>query len=387
MDIRAVAADHLHKEVKIVRFLRSMCFTVMLASLLVTSLPVSADTVAKDALLPPPVLDGGFWQLGPGILEHYSDEDLQAEIEDMHGLGMKVLIIQYAVEPNWKPGQDDYVAYISNTVYPVHPAFKGRNPFGMIFRTADRLGMRVYLGGMLLKQPFEEDYENNVARWSSDEALRYRKELVARFAGYQSFAGYYIPNEPNPYVLVAKRCDPDLLLAATAKVVEAVKSVKPDLEVVMPIGLYLRPTGRGSYLHASRQDLDLFWRPWIERLDQVDTWMVIDGLGTRLSDLDHTAMAQRWARDIAHEFGKAYWTDVENARMYTDAQGRYHSEPFEFGDLVRSMSVASRFADEAITFDYIHFMSQRSSKPEAVRLYEAYQKYVRAFEEDKPQQP
>ncbi len=364
--------------------IRPFLVSMLLVPLLACSVLAESDT--SQATLRQPLLDGGFWQLGPGILEHYSDSDLEDEVKDMHDLGMRILIVQYAVEPNWEAEQEDYVAYIRNAVYPLHPAFKDRNPFGAIFRAADRHDMQVYLGGMLLKQPLEENYEAKVDRWASERAIRFRKEIIARYAGYQSFKGYYIPNEPNPYVLVAKRCDPDLLLAATAKVAEAVKSVKPDLEVVMPIGLYLRPTGRGGYLHASRQDLDLFWRPWVEQLEQVDTWMVIDGLGTRLSDLDHTAIAQRWAHDLAHEFGKAYWTDVENARMYTDDQGRYHSEPFEFGELVRSMAVASRFADRTVTFDYIHYMSQRSSRPEAVRLNRAYQKYVRAFEEKEPQQ-
>ncbi len=352
--------------------------TVILLALFLTA-PLAADASTPDALHPP-VLDGGFWQLGPGILEHFSDKDLEAEIQDMHDLGMRILIIQYTVQPNWEDGQDDYVAYINNTVYPVHPAFKDRNPFSSIFRAADRLKMRVYLGGMLLKQPIEDDYEANVARWSSDRALRFRKEVVARFAGYQSFAGYYIPNEPNPFKLIAKRCDPDLLLSATAEVVDAVKSVKPGLDVVMPIGLYLRPNGRDGYLFTTRKDLDLFWRPWVKRLDKVDTWMVIDGLGTRLSELDHTAMAQRWARDLAHEHGKAYWTDVENARMYTDDAGRYHSQPFALGDLVRSLSIATRFADQTVTFDYIHYMSRQSSKPEAVRLHQAYRKYVEAVD-------
>lgn len=361
--------------------IRPFLAIILLAPLLATSLVADTATTGDDH---PPVLDGGFWQLGPGILEHFSDEDLEAEIKDMHDLGMRILIIQYMVEPNWEAGQKDYVAYIRNTVYPMHPAFKDRNPFGAIFRAADRNNMRVYLGGMLLKQPIEQDYEANVARWSSKRAIRFRKEIVTRYAGYQSFAGYYIPNEPNPFLMIAKRCDPDVLLTATGKVVDAVKSVKPDLDVVMPIGLYLRPTGKGSHLYTTRHDLDLFWRLWVESLTSVDTWMVIDGIGTGMSDLDHTAMAQSWARDLAHEYGKSYWTDVENARMYTDTEGLYHSQPLSLGDLVRSISVASRFADQTVTFDYIHYMSRRSNRPEAVRLFEGYSQYVRAFQPTEP---
>lgn len=353
---------------------------------LVLVLPVATRADEPAGLsTPPPQLTGGYLQLSPGILQHYSDADLEAEVSDMHGLGMRSILIHYATEPNWAPGQTDYVAYTENRVYPVHPAMKDRDPFAAVFRAANRHGMRVYLGGMLLRLPFEEDYAANVARWSSPKALRFRKELIHRFGRYDSFAGYYVPNEPDFYSLIAMGCDPAVLLDATEKVVDAIKSAKPGLAVVMPIGLYLKPDGKGGHVLTTRDDLDAFWRPWVDRLDKVDAWMVIDGLGTELSVPEHTAMAQNWARALTSEYGKAAWTVVENARMYTDDKGRYHGEPFMLDKLLRSLSIAAPLAEETITFDYLHYMSRRSHKPEAVRLFEAYRAYVASSRPD--QQP
>jgi len=354
------------------------CLTALLIAVCLN--PLSASETASDAQgQRPPVFDGGVWALDVGTLKQYTDQDLQAQVKQMHDMGMRTLIIRSIAEHDPGQGQGDYLAYISNTVFPIHPAFEGRKPYSVIFRAADKHNMRVYLGGLPISQPIEQDYQANIDQWSSPRAIRYRQEIIERYANYRSFAGYYIPNTPDPSVLIANRCDPDRLLTATADVVNAVESASPGLETVMPIGLYLRPTGKGGYLYASTQDLDIFWRPWVRQLAGVDTWMVIDGIGTRQSSLDHTAMAQRWARDLAHEFGKAYWTGVQSARTFSDEQGQQHRQPFSPGELVRSLSTATRFADQTVALDYLGTLSRRSPGSSSARLHEAYINYIDTF--------
>ncbi|MDK2973386.1 MAG: hypothetical protein PWP23_3141, partial [Candidatus Sumerlaeota bacterium] len=104
-------------------------------------------------------------------------------------------------------------------------------------------------------------------------------------------------------------------------------------------------------------------------LDAVDAWMVIDGVGTRLSTLEHTAMAQAWIAELAREHGKAFWVDVENAHMAGN-QGPMTME--EFGP---SLAVAARQGSQLITFDYAHYMSLNSPDPRAVQLHNDYAKY------------
>ncbi len=355
---------------------------VLLVAVLMTfffSPALANEAATAEKADQPPVLNGAVWELSPDTLARYTDEDLEAQVKDMHDLGMRVLIIRYIADPARDDGQEDYVAYISSSVFPTHPAFKDRKPFSAIFRAAVQHDMRVYLGGLPFKQPIEQDYEANIDQWSSPRAIQYRQEFIERYAGYRSFAGYYVPNTPDPSVLIANRCDPDCLLTATADVVNAVKSANPGLDIVMPIGLYQRPNGKGGYLYTSAQDLKLFWRPWVQQLSGVDTWMVIDGLGSRLSTLDHTAMAQRWARDLAHEFDKSYWTVVETQQMKNNSDGQAPGKPFSLGALVRSLSIATRFADQTIASDYLNAMGQQSPNPVAVRLHGAYTKYFHAF--------
>ena len=317
------------------------------------------------------VLDGGFWQLGPGILGQFSDEELAREVSYMNDLGMDIIMIQYSVMPIWQKGQEDYIAYVPNSVYPLHPAFQNRAPFESVLDAADKEDMQVYIGGMLIRKPFKENYREYVSNWCSIKALKFRLELIERFSAHPSFRGFYCPNEPNPAKLAQNGLDPEVLLRATKRVTSFLKSLKPDLEIVKAIGLYLEPDGKGGHEYASREYLDDFWRPFVSGLEDVDVWMVIDGVGTGLSNIKHTAMSQEWAMNLAHEYGKEYWTDVENARMgYVN--GKYSAEPFPMSKLEKSLEVASRFAKRMVTFDYLHYMSRQSQKEKARALHRDY---------------
>ena len=363
------------------RAIRNTLLYVLICLLAFASPRVVAAPTLSDAGHAP-VLDGGFWQFGPDTLERYSDDDLVAEVRRMHDLGMRVLIIQSTVTDTHDANGDRRFGMIWNTVYPVHPAYEGRNPLRAIFAACDQMNMRVYLGGLPFGRPEESTYADMIEQWSSDQALRYREQVIKRYAGYTSFEGFYIPIRPNPYQLVSNRCDPALLLDAVDKVTQAVKSTKTDLHVLMPIGMYLRPIGDGKYLRSKRQELNHFWRPWVERLEQVDTWMIIDGLGDKSSDLDHTAMAQRWARDLAHTYNKTCWTAVQTTNQSIMGKRNNDGQPLAFTDLARSLAVASRFADQILAMDYLDSLSPVADRSEAAQRHGAYTRYLQAFNQE-----
>jgi hypothetical protein len=108
----------------------------------------------------------------------------------------------------------------------------------------------------------------------------------------------------------------------------------------------------------------------VEQVDQVDAWMIIDGVGTGLSNLTHTDKSQAWCAGLCKEYGKQYWTDVENAVMGAK------SYPFSMSRFEKSLRVAAKYADVIVTFDYAHYMSKQSDKEKARQLYEDYKKYA-----------
>lgn len=355
----------------------ALLFTAPVAAMLaVTGTAPAAELEEKL-----PLLDGGFWQVGPGLSNQLTDEQLAAEVLHMKNLGMELIIIQYTTA-QYSHDAGTYYAYVSGTNLPMHPGLAGKDPVQAIMDAAEEHGVYVALGGLLMPLPRHVDYEENIATWTSEEAMEYRRQVVEKYKEYESFVGWYTPNEPNPADLYGADADPQLMINATAEVIEVVRSVKPELAIIKCIGLYLEPLEDGSRTFASQEYLDAFWRPWVEQLDGVDAWMVIDGVGTRLSNLAHTDMAQRWARELAHEHGKQYWTDVENAHM-AELPGR----PMTIDQLAASLAVAARHGSKLVTFDYAHYMSRQSPKREAAELYLDYQVYRQQVLEQAGQAP
>ncbi len=315
----------------------------------------------------PPLLDGGFWQMGTGILESFTDEELAAEVGYFKDLGLNILMIQYSAR--WDPDAKTYYAYVPNPYIELDPAFKGRAPFEAIFAAADRHGVRIILGGLLSPYPREVHYHENIDLWTSPTLMAYRQHILKTFSSHLSLYGYYTPNEPNPRTFLENDLDLQPFLDATAEVLDLVRKTAPNLTIVHSIGLYNVKTAEGGWAKPPVEFLDDWWRPWVRELDEVDVWMIIDGVGTQLSDFDHTDAAQAWGRRLAHEFGKQFWVDVENAWM----GNRF--EPFDMDTLARSLEIAARHGDRLVTFDYIHYMSRQSPKDAARALHEAYRTY------------
>jgi len=318
-----------------------------------------------------PVLDGGFWQVGPGLCRTFTDQMLAAEVGNFKAQGMDLLMVQYSTA-QYDHDAETYYAYVDTDIFPMHPELVGRDPIGSILAAADKHGVRVVLGGMLMPMPRTVNYEQNIAIWTSEKAMNYRRTILKKFAHHPSLWGWYTPNEPNPALLYSSGCDPQKMIDATKQVIALVKETNPKLKTVKSIGLYREPKevdGSTVYALVSREYLDSFWRPWVSQLTNVDAWMVIDGVGTELSNLTHTDMAQEWAASLCKEFGKEMWSDVECAHMGAS------SYPFTIEELIPSLRVAANHADVIVTFDYAHYMSKLSTKEAARKLWQDYAEY------------
>ncbi len=86
-------------------------------------------------------------------------------------------------------------------------------------------------------------------------------------------------------------------------------------------------------------------------------------------EVEHTGKAQRWMSRACERFGKTFWVDVENADMAETFK------PFTMDGLESSLRVAAGHADTIVVFDYLHYMSKNSPKPEARKLHEDYRAY------------
>ncbi len=320
---------------------------------------------------PVPLSSGTFWQLGTGRLATWNDQKLADEVRFVKQAGMDVIMLQYSAV--WDSEQAKYRTYIPDAGFEMFPGLGARDPLGAIFKAAEEQGVNIIIGDFLA--PINLRYEKReeaFSYWLSDDAMRFRRMVIERFKDSPVFYAYYIANEPNPY-RIKTAADTQAWIDGTREVARFVKSVKPGLKVIHSIGLYAEwHTGSDGVARPSPpsdQHLDDFWRPWVSGIPQVDAWMMIDGIGTRLSSLSHTDGAQAWGRQLVHGFNKEFWVDVENAVMTSE----YY--PFDIETLVSSLEVAAKHADKIVFFEHLSYMSPNSDRDTAKKLYEDYLLY------------
>lgn len=322
--------------------------------------PTQSETGMK------PLASGTFWQIGTGRLATWTDGKLSDEVAVVRDMGMDVILIQYSA--HWDALKKAYQTFVPNNSFELYPGLSDRDPLGAIFRAAERTGVKIIVGDFLTPPPLRyEQPKLAFEYWLSTEAMEFRRTIIERYKDSPSFYGYYISNEPNPRSVQSPE-DKNRWIQSTKEVTNYIKSLKSDLKIVHSIGLYAEWVGGGP-TPPSRAYLDAFWRPWVSELNNVDIWMVIDGIGTSMSVLSHTGMAQEWGKELAHSHNKEFWVDVENAVMTTEFK------PFPIEKLAMSLGVAARHADKIVLFEHLSYMSPNSSNPDAPKLYSDYLQY------------
>lgn len=313
-----------------------------------------------------PLAAGTFWQIGADRLQRWTDSQLAAEVRVIKEMGIELLIIHYTAY--WDQVSNSYHTVVPDMPFRTYDLLTNRNPLDAIFRAAETEGVQIVIGDFLVPPNIRyERPEEAFGHWLSDEAMDFRHALIARYYDSPSFYGYYIANEPNPNKISSPAFE-RLWRQSTKEVAALVKSVKPELRIIHSIGLY--PEWINAMPHGpSDAFLDRFWKPWIQDIDEVGVWMLIDGVGTSLSSHAHTAKAQKWAQKITHEYKKEYWVDVENAKMTNEFV------PFRIAQLKRSLEIAAQTADKIVLFEHLSYMSPNSEKEAAVKLYTDYLDY------------
>jgi hypothetical protein len=312
-----------------------------------------------------PLLDGAFWQFQHARwAERWDDEALAAEVDRAHEIGLDTLML-YTLT-----GRDgDFATVVPDAPLRQIPAWEGRDPLEVILSRADALGMTVYLGDAQPTGYSEPGGAPAEVAESTERLNAYRRELLERYGEHPSLVGYYLNFELCPANFGNDPAGPARQMQQLARFIT---DLRPDLQLVMPLGLYRwREEPDGAWARVSREQLRTFWRPFIESVPDVDVVMVIDGVGTGLSTLHHTDMAQQTVRAICDDLGKTMWSDVECAVM-----GRgvgFHAFPIE--RLIPSIEVAAKHAERIVTFDYPNYLSPTNGREASAALYEDYAEY------------
>lgn len=330
-------------------------------------------TSSHDASAIEPVASGTFWQINTSRLADWSDAQLADEVSAVKKAGMDTIIIHYTA--GWNPQSQKYQSFFHGDGFSTFDSLDNRQPLHAIFKAAEKQDVKIVLGDFLAPSNLRyTDASKALQEWTSLQSQQFRRSLITTFKDSPSFYGYYIANEVYPSRVKSNE-DQLLWITATQQVTHFVKQLKPDLKIIHPIGLYPQwhfdEEGKRTLSAPSQEFLQQFWQPWMQQLKDVDIWMTIDGVGTAMATLQNSDQAQLWIGEMAHDAGKEYWVDVEDAVMNNKG---YHS--FTMDQLEKSLKVASKHADKIVLFEHLLYMSPHSTRKTARQLYQDYLTYL-----------
>jgi len=309
----------------------------------------------------PALLEGAFWAFhyAHWAQQYATDADLAAEVSRAHAIGLDTLIL-YTGEG----GDGSYATVAPETGVEQIEAWRGRDPLEAILTRADELSMQVYLGdtapgGYLHTTPPDD------AAPLQERLYRHREQLLARYGKHPSLAGYYVNFEVCPTNFGN---DPAGPARQVQQLAAFVKAHHPHLRVIQPVGLYRWQEAQEAAEFVKPEQLERFWRPFMQAAPDVDVYTVIDGVGTGLAPLAFTDANQARMRVLCDALGKECWVDVECADF-----GTY--EPMPIGRLAASTEVAARHAQRIVTFCYFNYMAPGNGRETSARLYEQYRAY------------
>ncbi len=310
--------------------------------------------IGKDYALSPP-LQVGFWQISPAQARQFpSDESIKRLLRELARIGMKCHIIQYT---GWEIEGAFRTLYPSK-IYPQIKEWEKRDPVFAMLRYADELKGEVYLGlfPLLTDKPKEEE----LRRWE-EESFKLMREIIQRYGKHPSLKGIYLPPEVHYKSGIDQR-DWKRLVDRFSDFCHS-----HSLKLIVPVGLYLQREN-GKWLRATPEALSSFWSAEI-REGKADIFLLIDGIGTGMSDFQSAEDCERWLGEECRKAGKEVWIEVEAF----DADYR----ACDFARFKKQIELAFPYADRIAVFDIPHYFSPDGLNTGARELYEEYIGWLR----------
>ena len=310
--------------------------------------------IGKDYALSPP-LQVGFWQISPAQARQFpSDESIKRLLRELARIGMKCHIIQYT---GWEIEGAFRTLYPSK-IYPQIKEWEKRDPVFAMLRYADELKGEVYLGlfPLLTDKPKEEE----LRRWE-EESFKLMREIIQRYGKHPSLKGIYLPPEVHYKSGIDQR-DWKRLVDRFSDFCHS-----HSLKLIVPVGLYLQREN-GKWLRATPEALSSFWSAEI-REGKADIFLLIDGIGTGMSDFQSAEDCERWLGEECRKAGKEVWIEVEAF----DADYR----ACDFARFKKQIELAFPYADRIAVFDIPHYFSPDGLNTGARESYEEYIGWLR----------
>ena len=241
------------------------------------------------------------------------------------------------------------------------------NLLDMVFRLADKYGMRLFLGGPQgITNLHLGDWKKEV-----DDNCRYYDRTVAKYAGHKCFQGLYVSLEALPWHFN--------FLDICTEILKYFRKNFPQMKTFMSPS-FTGPLGDMSTRYTPETWRDIYGRYFFERvaglLDYCAPQDKIAAPECVLGEIGENGLTQWYtmAKELFGQCGIELWSNVESFQRPFPG----HGEPagvFRQGDyrtLYTKLAAASPYVERIITYDYFTCMSPNTEWGTARRLLERY---------------
>ena len=293
-------------------------------------------------------------------LKNLDSEGFKQQIFSMHNIGITGVIIQNVFDSPYYVGTNDKTidtydgkAFYNSELYSGRVDIRCEDPIEAILTAADECDMAVFPGVGLFAW---FDFSPESLEWHKKVTL----ELHNKYGHHKSFQGWYLSQE------ISRRTKN--MSKIYAEVGKHAKSVSGNLTTLV-----------SPYIHGVKTDQVMAGdkalsvkeheEEWDEILDNVKG--AVDIMAFQDGQVDYHELYDYLVinKKLADKYNMKCWTNIESF----DRDMPIRFLPIKWEKLLLKLDAARRAGMEnAITFEFSHFMSPNSAYLQAGHLYERY---------------
>ncbi|MBE6728480.1 MAG: DUF4434 domain-containing protein [Ruminococcaceae bacterium] len=298
--------------------------------------------------------EGVFWN---DTCANFTDAQWEAKVDEIAALGMKYIVLMSSSLVY----DGNAVSYFKNDIFQFAP-IAASDPIGALLRAAQRNNIKVFMSCGFYGE-WTETINNMTSSVVQKRAFNAMEQLVALYGKYESFYGWYLPDESDikPYFS-------DEFVNYINAYSKFAKSIVPGSKVL------IAPYGTN---HLKTDD------KYISQIESIDVDIIAyqDEVGVQKATPDETPRFYEALRKAHDKAGRsALWADMElfefTGKVY---QSALKAAPFE--RIERQIKSISPFVDEILVYQYQGMMNSPESKafcghPDSLKLYNDYKAWL-----------
>lgn len=299
--------------------------------------------------------EGKYWN---PICRAFTEAQWRAKVREMHSLGMRYIVLLCTSLVNSEIAE----AYFKTDIYPFARDFACEDPMKALMDEAAQCGMKVFVP-VGYYGAWNHPVENMTSPEVEKRAFQAMEEVYAKYGHYDSFYGWYYPDETGIY----GHMEPHFIQYVNRYTAFG-RSLNKNLRtLIAPYGTN-QITPDDAYV-AQLEGLD------------VDFMAYQDEVGVRKSTPDQTGAYFEGLRRAHDRAGRAaLWADVEIFGFEGDT---YHSAliPSHMARLEKQLEAVSPYCDEVLVYQYEGMMNQPGTTaycghPDSIAFYRDYKAFL-----------